>query len=119
MVLTGNETDINDAGKVDVATFAGNIWHGGWYDIQRILGKLEEMFPNSKSIAIREYPSGTDIQRNLEDATNYDDVILVTYQDAQAYVGRECLTSRIISMVDALQVTDKVSAVTYIRWLEL
>ena len=113
MVLTGNETDINDAGKVDVATFAGNIWHGGWYDIQRILGKLEEMFPNSKSIAIREYPSGTDIQRNLEDATNYDDVILVTYQDAQAYVGRECLTSRIISMVDALQVTDKVSAVVH------
>ncbi len=113
LVLTGNETDINTAGKVDVATFAGNIWHGGWYDIQRILGKLEEMFPNSEAIAIREYPSGAEIQHNLENAANYDDVIFVTYQDAAAYVGRECLTSRIVSMIDALQVTDSVSAVVH------
>lgn len=113
LVLTGNETDINAAGKVDVATFAGNIWHGGWYDTSRILGKISEMFPNSEAVAIAEYPSPNYVQKTLQDAANYDDVILITYQDAQAYAGRECLTARIVSMVDCMQVTDSVSAVVH------
>ncbi|MBQ3124780.1 MAG: hypothetical protein IJC09_05105 [Clostridia bacterium] len=113
IVLTGNGTQINEAGKVDVATFAGNIWHGGWYDTSRILGKITDMFPNSEAVAIEEYPSPNYVQKTLQDAAKYDDVILITYQDAQAYAGRECLTARIVSMVDCMQVTDSVSAVVH------
>ena len=113
MVLTGNETQINDAGKVDVATFADNIWYGGWYDTKRILEKIAENFPNSDSIAIREYPTPNEVQHALQEAAKYDDVIFITYQDAAAYAGRECLTPRVVSMIDCLQITDTVSTVVH------
>ena len=43
----------------------------------------------------------------------YDDVVLITYYETAAYIGRECLTSRIISLIDALQVTNRVSTVVH------
>ncbi|MBR5518351.1 MAG: glycoside hydrolase family 3 protein [Clostridia bacterium] len=112
VVLTGNETDINDDGKVEVDTFNGG-WHGGWYNPKAIMERIAKDFPNSDSTAIREYPTGWNVQCVLEKATEFDDVVLITYQDAAAYIGYEALTSRIISMVDALQVTNKVSTVIH------
>ena len=113
MVLTGNETQINDAGKVDVATFADNIWYGGWYDTKRIIGKILDNFPNSDCIAVREYPTPNEVQNAVQNSANYDDVIFITYQDAAAYAGRECLTPRVVSMIDSMQVTDTVSTVVH------
>jgi len=112
VVLTGNDTDISDDGKVEVDTFNGG-WHGGWYNPKAIMEKIAREFPNSDSTALREYPSGWNIQCVLEKATQFDDVVLITYQDAAAYIGKESFTSRIISMVDALQVTKKVSTVMH------
>lgn len=113
MVLTGNETQINDAGKVDVATFVENIWCGGWYNTKRILDKIAELFPNSDSVAVREYPTTVEVQKALENASDYDDVVFITYQDAAAYAGKECLTARVVSMIDSLQVTGSVSTVVH------
>ena len=70
-------------------------------------------FPNSDCIAVREYPSPNEVQNALQNAANYDDVIFVTYQDAAAYAGRECLTPRVVSMIDCLQVTDSVSTIVH------
>lgn len=112
VVLTSNETDINHDGKVEVDTFNGG-WHGGWYNPKGIMEKLKELFPNSESRAIRMFPTGYENQCALEKTLGYDDIIFITYFDAQAYVGRECLSSRIVSLIDAMQVDDRVSSIVH------
>ena len=112
VVLCGNETDISHDGKVEVDTFNGG-WHGGWYSPKTIMERLKELFPNSESRALRMFPTGWENQCALEKTLGYDDVIFITYFDAQAYIGRECLTSRVVSLIDAMQVDNRVSTVVH------
>ena len=49
----------------------------------------------------------------LEQSVDYDDVVFITYMESQCYVGRECLTSRITSLIQALQVTNRISALVH------
>lgn len=112
VVITGNETDINHDGKVEVDTFNGG-WHGGWYNPKGIMERLKELFPNSESRALRMFPTAWENQCALEKTLGYDDVIFITYFDAQAYIGKECLTSRVVSLIDAMQVDNRVSTVVH------
>ena len=86
---------------------------GGWYNPRAVMQKIEEKFPNSEALALSEYPSAWNLQRALEKATHFEDVVMITYQDSQAYIGRECLSSRIVSYIDALQVTDKIATLVH------
>ena len=112
IVLAANETEITHDGKVEVDTFNGG-WHGGWYNPKGIMTRLKELFPNSESRAIRQFPTGYEIQCALEKTLGYDDIIFISYFDAQAYIGKEAHTPRIISMIDALQVDNRVSTVVH------
>lgn len=112
IVMVDNDVDINEHGKVDVDTFNGG-WHGGWYNPKAVMDMIKENFPNSDSVAIRQFPSGANISKVLSNSMLYDDVVLITYYETAAYIGRECLTSRIISLIDALQVTNRVSTVVH------
>lgn len=107
-VLTQNEVEISDDGKVNVDTFSK-----GWYQPQAIIQRLKTLFPNSEVFAINQFPSPLQNVQLLERSINYDDVIFVTYADSAAYIGRECLTSRIVSVIQALQVTNRVSTVVH------
>ncbi len=107
-VLTPNEVTVNDQGKVNVDTFSG-----GWYRPQAIMDQLSSLFPNSTAVAINEFPSAAQNMHLLERSVDYDDVIFITYTESQAYVGRECLTARIVSLIQALQVTDRVSTIVH------
>ncbi len=108
IVLTDNDTDISDDGKVDVDTFSG-----GWYYPGKIMEKIETLFPNSETLAIREFPSGWNICCALEKAVKFDDVVFVSFKDSAAYLGREEFTPRIISMIEAMQVSNQVSTVVH------
>lgn len=108
IVLTDNETDISDDGKVDVDSFSG-----GWYYPGKIMEKIESLFPNSETLAIREFPTGWNICCALEKAVNFDDVVFVSFKDGVAYVGREEFTPRIISMIEAMQVSNQISTVVH------
>lgn len=112
VVLTSNETDITHDGKVEVDTFNGG-WFGGWYNPKGIMDRLKELFPNSESRAIRVFPTGYENQCALEKTLGYDDVIFITYFDAQAYIGRECLTSRIVALIDAMQIDNRISTIVH------
>ena len=112
VVLCSNETDISHDGKVEVDTFNGG-WFGGWYNPKGIMEKLKELFPNSESRALRVFPTGYENQLVLEQTLGYDDIIFITYFDAQAYIGKECLTSRVVSLIDALQVDNRVSSIVH------
>ena len=107
-MLTQNEVEISDDGKVNVDTFSK-----GWYQPKAIIHRLKTLFPNSEAFAINQFPSPLQNVQLLERSINYDDVIFVTYADSAAYIGRECLTSRIVSVIQALQVTNRVSTVVH------
>ena len=107
IVLAENETDIKD-GKLSVDTFSG-----GWYDPARIIKRINELFPNSETVALREFPTIVEIARALHKATEYDDVVLVIKMEGRAYAGRDEYTPRIISMAEAMQVSGQVAAVVH------
>lgn len=107
-VLVENEVEIKDNCKVNVATM-----HNNWHHPDEIIAKLEALFLNSTCMPINEYPSPAQSMRLLEKSVGYEDVIFITYMHSQAYVGRECLTSRIISIIEAMQVTNRVSTVVH------
>jgi len=102
------DCEINDQGKVSVDTF-----NNGFYYPDRIMEKLDSLFPNSKTRAISQFPSAAQVQTLLEESVNYEDVIFITFVDAVAYIGKECFTSRIISIIEAMQVTNKISALVH------
>ena len=54
-----------------------------------------------------------DIYNFLDKTVLYDDVVFVTFFNSAAYIGKECLTSRILSAMEALQVTRKISTVVH------
>lgn len=100
-------TDMESTG-VDVDTF-----RGGWYYPAAISKKIKSLFPNSETLFIKEYPSTGEIYCVLGRAVRYEDVVFVTFMESQAYVGYECLTSRVLSTIQALQVTNSVTAVVH------
>lgn len=107
-VLMPNEVEISDNGKVNVDTFSK-----GWYQPQVIIQQLNELYPNSEVFAINQFPSPIQNVHLLERNVDFDDVVFITYNDSAAYIGRECLTSRIVSAIQALQVTKRVSTVVH------
>ena len=108
VVLVQNGTHVSDSGKVDVDQTLR-----GWYRPGEIMTKLEKLFPNSTVTAINEFPSAWENQRALDDSVDYDDVVFITFMDGRAYLGRECLTSRIVSLIQAMQVTNRISTIVH------
>lgn len=108
VVLTDIGTNISDDGKVDVDTFSVD-----WYYPGRIMKKIQKLFPNSEVQAVTELPTGWNVECILKKAPKFDDVIFVTYKDGGAYEGREEFTPRIISMIEAMQVSGQISTVVH------
>lgn len=107
-VLCPNETDIKDSGKVAVATFSG-----GWYHPDKIAEKIKATFPESEVYFMSEFPSGKMNMQLLEGSLGFDDVIFVTFFESDAYIGTECLTSRVLSVANAMQITNRISTLVH------
>lgn len=107
-VLTDIDINCDETGKIAVDTVSRN-----WYKPEKIMGLLDEKFPNSRTYAIKEYPSRVDVANFLGIAAQYDDVVFITYFNSAPYLGREHFSPRIISIFDALQVTNTISTVVY------
>ena len=114
VILTATELDLKDDTKVVEDTMKTV-----WYDPYRIKAKIEEYFPNSFVTSVNEYPSPLQNRRVLRDIMGYetlkpyDDVVFITFNQSQTYIGRECFSSRIIALFEALDVTKSVSAVLH------
>ena len=59
------------------------------------------------------FPASAEIKNVLEMATHYDDVIFITFFNSTAYIGKEFFTSRILSTMEALQITNKISTIVH------
>jgi hypothetical protein len=81
-----------------------------WYYPQSIARALKNAFPTSESITVSQYPDAHQVRIALEKQTVCDDVVFITFTRSAAYTGRECLSSRIVDLMDAMQSTDGVIA---------
>lgn len=105
-IMVHNGLEISDQGKVVVDTF-----NESWYRPDKLTDRLEAMFPNSAVCAIDQFPSAAQNCRILNMANDYDDVVFVTFVDNMAYVGPDCLTSRILAVMQALLISGKLTTV--------
>jgi len=107
-ILTEGEMDLKDAGKVLVDTMLTK-----WYNPVKIAERLKEMFPNSTVATIADYPTPNRISRFLSESLDHDGVVFITFFQSACYVGRECFTSRILSLMDAMQVSGRISTILH------
>ena len=90
-----------------------NLSMKGWYSHERICDAIKERFPNAHIELIREYPQSRDNDRVLNAATKYDEVVFVTYCTSGPYLGSDCMTRRMESVITALAMPKKLSALVH------
>ena len=108
VVLTMNEEGIDGDGKI-----THDMMGYYWYRPTEIIKKLEETFPNSKVMAVHQFSSGAQNWNILKTTLDFDDFIFVTFNEVEPCIGKERLTTRTLSVIDALQVSNKVAAVVH------
>lgn len=108
-VLTPTEADLTTQRAIQVDTM-----NKGWYQPTKIKDRLLELFPNSKVGFVTEFPTRPNIVEILEDSLGYEDTIFITFFRTQAYIGLERFTPRIISLITAMQVSNRVSTVVHL-----
>lgn len=114
VVLTATDLDIRDSAGIEEDTMKTE-----WYNPYRIKERIEELFPNSFVTSVNEYPTPKQNRKVLreimgfESGEPYDDVVFITFYQSQTYIGRECFTSRVIALFEALDVTNSTAALVH------
>ncbi len=108
VVMAKCELGIDEATRVDVDTFSG-----GWHNPFKIKDRLLELFPNSEVRFINEFPTQSQNYNIMKDAFGYDELVFITFSESLAFVGKEELTYRIIRLIEAMQLTDRISTLVH------
>ena len=74
---------------------------------------IREHFPNSDIELIPEFPQPMDNNRVLTAATNYEEVVVVSFCITAPYMGTDCLTRRIEAVINALAIPGKIEALVH------
>lgn len=104
-IMVRNEMDVN---SVDVNTFSSS-----WLFPKELSEKILELFPNSQVKFFHEYPTEKQNYDIFQGSLVNDDVIFLTFTEPLPYVGKESITSRVVSLMEALQYTNRVSALMH------
>ncbi len=100
-------TEAGIQGEVHVDTFKGQ-----WYNPVQIKERLLELFPNAAVTLLSEFPTSREIANFLSDSLDQE-TVFITFCISQAYVGEERFTPRIISLMKAMQMTNRISTVLH------
>lgn len=84
-----------------------------WYHPDRIAEKIREVFPDAGIEFLPEYATVKDNTRVLVASTQYDEVVFITFCVTKPYLGTDCLTRRAESVIDAVNLADKLAAVVH------
>ncbi len=106
VVLIDNDYDPNAKEDAPIGNF-------DWYLPKKMKAKIQATYPNSDVHFLRYFPSASESSALFNKQIGYDDVIYVTYWQTCAYLGRECLSSRVIGVMEALQTTNRIAAVVH------
>lgn len=108
VVFSQNENQFTKDDEINVATMVNR-----WYNPVEIADRLRALYPESYVRLCRELPSQHDIYRIVNENGQYDDVVFVTFVDVLAYLGAEGYAPRVYSLIEALQVTNRVSTILH------
>lgn len=109
IIVAKQELDIAPGGKVDVDTFSNN----GWLQPARIVKKINELFPNANYQIIHEFPSQNELSGVLSASIGCDELVIMTFSEALAYTGKEYLTHRLVNLITAMQITNRISTLIH------
>ena len=84
-----------------------------WFYPHVVQDMVKAIFPNSDCTFLPEYPSAANNIRLFDMQIPYDSVVYITSHRMQAYLGRDCLTERVLAVMRALQSTNRISAVLH------
>ena len=84
-----------------------------WFYPHKVQEMVKAIFPNSDCTFLPEYPTATHNIRLFDKQIPYDSVVYITSHRAQAYLGRDCLTERVLAVMRALQSTNRISAILH------
>ena len=107
-VLIRNEMGITKEGKIDVDTFSSN-----WLYPEKIKEKILSLFPNSIVEYIYEFPTQAQNTKILSKSLGCDELVFLTFTEPLSFVGEEKLTHRLVTLIRALQYTDRISTVVH------
>ena len=74
---------------------------------------IKALFPNCAIELIPEYPKPRDNDRVLNAATKYDEVVFVSFCEFALYMGSDGLTRRIETVINALTLPGKLTALVH------
>jgi hypothetical protein len=84
-----------------------------WYNPDRVKKSLAEAFPNSKFEYFYQFPNQRQCWNILNKSNDCDEIVFITYTEFLAYTGEERYTHRVVSLLDALQYTGRVSTLLH------
>ena len=84
-----------------------------WFYPHRVQEMVKRVFPNSDCTFLPEYPTANMNIKLFDKQLAYDSVVYITSHRMQAYLGRDCLTERVLAVMRALQSTNRISAVLH------
>ncbi len=108
VLMARNETEVKGDGKPAVDTFSN-----GWHYPAKITEQLKELFPNSEVKMIHQFPNQSHCYDTLEKSNRYEDTIFLTFSESLAYVGREHLTRRAETLIEAVSLNGKLSTLVH------
>ena len=114
IILTETDVDIRDTSKVSEDTMKTD-----WYRPFEIKAQLEKLFPNSGFASTNLFPSPDQNRCLMREIMGfntlepYDDVVFITFYQTLTYIGKECLSTRVLALFEALKVTDSIAAVVH------
>lgn len=108
VIMAKCELGIEAAGKPAVDTFSG-----GWHRPFEIKERILEMFPNSQVAFMNEFPTSMQNFKVFQESLDCDELVFLTFSESLAFVGKERLTHRFVSLIEAMQLTNRVSTIVH------
>ena len=84
-----------------------------FYFPEEIEKKIHAEFPEAEVVYLPEFPNSKDNEKVLVAATRHKEVVFITYCNTRPFLGTDCLTRRAEAVINALIMSDKVSAVVH------
>ncbi|MBR5307219.1 MAG: hypothetical protein IKU43_00490 [Clostridia bacterium] len=85
----------------------------GWYSPTLIGKTIEAEFPGAGLGFLPEFPTSGENEKILTLASNYREVIFMTYCDSPCYLGTDSMTKRVEAVINCLSLSGKVSTVCH------
>ena len=107
IIVASNEYT-NEQSQVGADTFSGN-----WHNPALIERKIKELFPNSETYIMHQFPTQGHCLNVINNTFGYDNLVFITYSEFLAYTGPECFTRRFLNVINSMQYTNRVSTIIH------